>query len=159
LEKLFQDVIKEDVFIKNMEKYGKRKFCCKTRTLCVGIKCRKVSRKCKFVGKIIKKYRKSSCVVQDYANKSSRRKLCCTWTNLCYGLNKFKCRPVNKRCSWKGPIHQIVPKVSCKWERKTRRSKQRHCCHWLRSCVTKKLNEHRNCHDGPKKMQMGWKNT
>jgi hypothetical protein len=130
-------------------KFGKRKFCCKRKRFCVGKKC-KVQKKCKFFGKIVKVTRKSSCSIQAYGNQSSRRQLCCTWKNYCVGLKKFKCRPIQKRCQWRGKIHQKVEKVQCKWEKKTFGKKQRHCCRWFRSCVISKGGIQRNCKNGPK---------
>jgi len=35
-------------------------------------------------------------------------------------------------------------------KKKSRRTKQRHCCRWSRSCITNKKGLQRNCHDGAK---------
>jgi len=136
----------------NMEKED---IVAKKKRVCYGAKCHNKWRKCKYVGKIIKVFKKHSCAVHSYGNKSSRRKLCCQWENYCTGIRKFKCRPINKKCHWVGKVHQRIPKYVCKWEKKTRHSKQKYCCKWLRSCVSRKRKFQRNCTDGPKKMQMG----
>jgi len=104
-------------------KFGKRKFCCKSKRVCVGKKKCKVNRKCKLVGKIIKISIRKSCSIQNYGGRSSRRKLCCQWKNYCTGLKKFKCRPIQKKCKWVGKIHQRIEKVSCKWEKKNKNTK------------------------------------
>jgi len=100
---------------------------------------------------LLKLLKKKSCSIQPYGNKSSRRRLCCKWNDYCTGINKFKCRPLNKKCNWVGAIHQRIFKNICKWEKKTRKSKQKYCCRWFRSCILRKNKLQRNCTDGPKK--------
>jgi len=102
--------------------------------------------------KLFKVFRKKSCSIQAYGNKSSRRKLCCKWKNYCTGITKFKCRPVQKKCHWVGKVHQRIPKYECKLEKKTRHVKQKYCCRWMRSCISRRSHLQRNCTDGPKKM-------
>jgi len=99
-------------------KHGKRRYCCSGKRICRNHKCRVHKKKCKYVGKIIKIIRKKSCQISQYGNKGSRRKLCCRWKNFCTGIKLFKCRPIHKKCHWRGKVHQRIPKYVCKWEKK-----------------------------------------
>jgi len=104
LEKLFQKKLKKkDVYGENMVNMEKEDIVAKKKRVCYGAKCHNKWRKCKYVGKIIKVFKKHSCAVHSYGNKSSRRKLCCQWENYCTGIRKFKCRPINKKMplGWK----------------------------------------------------------
>jgi len=61
LVNLLQKDLEKGCVWKKHGKHGKRKFCCKTKRVCYGKKCKIVSRKCKHVGKIIKIFKKIMC--------------------------------------------------------------------------------------------------
>jgi len=87
-------------------KIKKRRLCCNYVKNCVGKKCHKNLKGCKFIGGIVTFSSNKNCHWRKLSPQHSRQ-ICCYTKKKCNGK---KCRIVKRTCDYKGPVVIRTPK-------------------------------------------------
>jgi len=121
-------------------KRGRRQRCCSYHVFCKFDKkshkkfCRRLFKKCKWVGPTIYWTSKLSCKWKRKA-KNQRQKRCCKKVSKCRGK---ECKQMKLTCEWRGAVISRHTKKRCRWVDDHKVGKKKYCCKKIRSCGSKK---------------------
>jgi len=119
-------------------KYGRRKFCCKSKRTCEGNSCHN-KRSCKFVGTIFTRRESIKC---RWVHKTpvSKQNYCCTYQKKCSINKKNKsCKRRRIGCSYRGLVIRTKRVRKCHIRKFGKYSVKKRCCSWNPGFNKKKI--------------------